>query len=125
MLQLALTVACCHACLPTCRDLKPENFLLTAKTVDAELKLTDFGLGEHTGWSGLAFEQQRPSSLLHHCHVSCNCTPACLPAHCIAELCSTQVRLSFRSCAVASGCSCQRLLASKTLAQGLCGGCVF
>jgi hypothetical protein len=35
------------ACPPTCRDLKPENFLLTAKTVDAELKLTDFGLGEY------------------------------------------------------------------------------
>lgn len=29
-----------------CRDLKPENFLLTAKTADSELKLTDFGLGE-------------------------------------------------------------------------------
>jgi serine/threonine protein kinase len=29
------------------RDLKPENFLLTSKTgPDAELKLTDFGLGE-------------------------------------------------------------------------------
>jgi serine/threonine protein kinase len=26
--------------------LKPENFLLTGKTADAELKLTDFGLGE-------------------------------------------------------------------------------
>lgn len=28
------------------RDLKPENFLLTAKSTEAELKLTDFGLGE-------------------------------------------------------------------------------
>jgi serine/threonine protein kinase len=29
-----------------CRDLKPENFLLTGKGTDAELKLTDFGLSE-------------------------------------------------------------------------------
>ena len=28
------------------RDLKPENFLLTSKTGEAELKLTDFGLGK-------------------------------------------------------------------------------
>jgi serine/threonine protein kinase len=30
--------------------LKPENFLLTGKTADAELKLTDFGLGEQPQW---------------------------------------------------------------------------
>nr|QBB20011.1 putative calcium dependent protein kinase [Ettlia sp. YC001] len=35
----------CHELGVMHRDLKPENFLLTSKTTDAELKLTDFGLG--------------------------------------------------------------------------------
>ncbi|KAF8063742.1 CPK2 [Scenedesmus sp. PABB004] len=35
----------CHELGVMHRDLKPENFLLTAKSLDAELKLTDFGLG--------------------------------------------------------------------------------
>lgn len=36
----------CHELGVMHRDLKPENFLLTSKGADAELKLTDFGLGE-------------------------------------------------------------------------------
>lgn len=35
----------CHELGVMHRDLKPENFLLTSKGADAELKLTDFGLG--------------------------------------------------------------------------------
>eukprot|EP00803_Ostreobium_quekettii_P009919 evm.model.scf_2513EXC.1 EVM.evm.TU.scf_2513EXC.1 scf_2513EXC:242-4351(+) len=35
----------CHELGVMHRDLKPENFLLTNKQADAELKLTDFGLG--------------------------------------------------------------------------------
>ena len=39
------TVNHCHELGVMHRDLKPENFLLTSKGADAELKLTDFGLG--------------------------------------------------------------------------------
>ena len=39
------TVNHCHELGVMHRDLKPENFLLTAKGAEAELKLTDFGLG--------------------------------------------------------------------------------
>jgi serine/threonine protein kinase len=42
----------CHELGVMHRDLKPENFLLTSKGADAELKLTDFGLGEPQSGGG-------------------------------------------------------------------------
>lgn len=42
--QLLTTVAYLHKCGIIHRDLKPENILLTDRTMDANIKITDFGL---------------------------------------------------------------------------------
>ncbi len=43
------------------RDLKPENFLFSDKTVDAEIKLIDFGLSKRFG----AIVESDPSEKMH------------------------------------------------------------
>lgn len=58
------------------RDLKPENFLLTNKGHDAELKLTDFGLGESTVARGLSeLKPQRARFAAEFCPY---CTACCI-----------------------------------------------
>ncbi|XP_057721940.1 CDPK-related kinase 3-like [Arachis stenosperma] len=46
VLQILSVVAFCHLQGVVHRDLKPENFLFTSRSVDADMKLIDFGLSD-------------------------------------------------------------------------------